>query len=640
MQQRLAIEDGFEYEMAVEFDDAVEFEDAAADALDGFGGWIATLEVERRSLLLDTADRSLSAKGITIAVVLHSGLNGPAHKIVTKFPCDIPAVRRENIIRVYSPENGWARQALTTLSDVLQSRAEIRIEPNDFVEVGQLRQRRIKRTVVPDRSLPVYLSFDYVRAYDASGSVLLGERMIMEAESVGSDPAEVVEGSRVPDVQKHFTDSYRATNSAVSKRGWMQALGAAASWRIDAPCSDTTTIPQSTRESNESAKRYAVFLQDVVLADVQRRLPESDPKASYNEAMSFPDRSRRHRAHRAHFDALAVNSEDAIEGLRVAVSRPAVLPFRRAFATRAASDQMLRTTFAAFESGMPALHQIHGTRAAGTASPYTLADVQVAQSPSSTLTFEGGRRTVVDVLARFQGAEAVEQIFDESRVDISGTGAKGAAATFVGVDGRGWVSMPWNGTVNSLFTLAHETMHALHIDANVEYQRLPSLLRESVARVAEFELLKSGKVDDREHWVQERWRSQFFRPAAQSAFEVRLRNGSVPLHPESMRAACESGLRALYGNAVQIRSEDGFEWVKARHLFRPFGLLEYSMSFLIGSVLHHQLSASDSIGLLFEAKSIDDLGSRLSIDFTLASTYETVIEELIASVGDPKRSGL
>lgn len=630
MVQRIVVEHGFELEESVEFNGRRALEIAAADSLGFFGGRVAETEVDRWSILLDTTEGHLRSRDTSLSVVLHCGFERPSHKVMVKRPYGSTAVRSETAIKVVDPEAGWARNVFSRVAvELTRLDPALNLRPVDLLQVGLIRQRRYKRTILHDSGVPVYISFDAVTAFDAEGKLALGERWWAEAEVIDGRPEEMMRAAQPRSVMDYLCTQHGAVRSSASKRSWAVELLQSAQWGQPQRAS-TSVVPLSTVSTRAPAASYAAFLRKVVPVGL-REYP--DGPHSYNAAMAVRDDNFRRRAHSAHYTVLRQHSQQALTLLSSAFDQPAVVPMRRAFRTTAGSSAMLRTTASVCQRVQPALRAHHAARRHQFAGVYTLADVQVsAYDTAKPISFERSREDTIITLDRYFETGRARELFTDGRVDVVSGSAHGAANTIVGDDGRGWVSIPWADTATSTFTLVHECMHALHIDANPDYGQLPTLLRESIARIAEFELFETMEPQHRREQTLERWRSQFFRPMYQTAFEIDLRDNTIERDTEAMRAEYVRRLSDAYGAAVHISPDDGYEWVKGRHLFRPFALIEYATSFLLGALLHTHLNASGDIQPLLHARNIHDISDAINADVTSPATYDRLAEELFMTV--------
>jgi oligoendopeptidase F len=152
-----------------------------------------------------------------------------------------------------------------------------------------------------------------------------------------------------------------------------------------------------------------------------------------------------------------------------------------------------------------------------------------------------------------------------------------------------------------------------------------------VARIFEVEVLNNF-VDPFGFWWLERWRSQFFRPMYQTIFEAELRAKHLALDIGQMSSRLVEILQMTYGSSVTVTPSNGYEWVKSTHLFRPFSLIEYAVSFLVGMHLHRYLSLGGDLSGILLCKSMEDLSDLLKAPLFEVDTYAPDLADLERAV--------
>jgi hypothetical protein len=662
-----------EREIVFEFPDEASFRAASNDDLTAVGGRVAELTTRRPTLILDTSDDLLSRDRRSLSLVLFSGFETREHKLVLKWPHTSHGVRNEAIARLHSVRwDSSAALPLLQLFDIgqvhstqLMGRLELR---------AVIEQRRQKRTVIVN-GRQVFLSYDEVRYMSPDALHELGRRFYLDIETDGSHLADLASNSDLQEVSAHAAEPYNATMSRGAKGSMARDLvsgiepvahpapGASLAevvarlstrYRSESdigrvhPVSSSTSTHASIDLSNWALRptqsQHASLLNETVPKLVEQALTEAGaPRrlGNLNVALSSTNLRERDVAYTAHFAALRDQADAARLMLLPALALPAVLPLRRSFSDRDASSHMVEATLNVLQTTAPALRDHHAGRASlQSAGMYTMRDVQYDQSTErqAPIRYRRGVQLAEESASRLYPGSTLPRVFVSSdRISATiNSGRSTNAVTAYGVRGQDpRISLNYTEDANSVLALAHEIGHALHCLGKADFGTVPSLLKEVVARVHEVSCmtLMAEEQNDTVFVQLEGWRAQFFRPAYQSVFELELRSdlseGRAIPDPEQLSARYAGLLAEFWGDTVGIDALSGFEWVKAQHLFRPFSLLEYSVSFILGQIIYARVSEEPSVWApaLERCTTVEQLGEKLDLDLLDPWQYERVCQD-------------
>lgn len=206
--------------------------------------------------------------------------------------------------------------------------------------------------------------------------------------------------------------------------------------------------------------------------------------------------------------------------------------------------------------------------------------------------------------------EVVRQGFDTGWVDVYENAGKRTGAFSWGTYGvHPYVFLNYTGTLNDVFTLAHEMGHAMHTYySNSAQPHLYAGYRIFVAEVASTcneailinYLLKNSKNERERKYLINHYLEQFkgtlFRQTMFAEFEMitheLAENGEV-LNAEKL---CEiyRGLNEKYfGPDMVIDDEIALEWARIPHFYTPFYVYQYATGFSAAIAIASKILAGD-----------------------------------------------
>lgn len=228
------------------------------------------------------------------------------------------------------------------------------------------------------------------------------------------------------------------------------------------------------------------------------------------------------------------------------------------------------------------------------------------------VTYDEAKEIVLKALAPLGGdyVETVRQGFDTGWVDVYENAGKRTGAFSWGTYGvHPYVFLNYTGTLNDVFTLAHEMGHAMHTYySNNAQPHLYAGYRIFVAEVAStcneailIHYLLENSTDEKErkylinHYL-EQFKGTLFRQTMFAEFEMithgLAENGEV-LNAEKL---CEvyRGLNEKYfGPDMVIDDEIALEWARIPHFYTPFYVYQYATGFSAAVAIASKILAGD-----------------------------------------------
>lgn len=189
----------------------------------------------------------------------------------------------------------------------------------------------------------------------------------------------------------------------------------------------------------------------------------------------------------------------------------------------------------------------------------------------------------------------LDRAFSERWIDVYENKGKTTGAFSMGVYGaHPYVLLNHTGTLDSVFTLAHELGHALHSyhsDAahdyvNHDYSIFVAEVASTVNEVLLTKYLLNTETDDKRrayilnHFL-EGFRTTVFRQTQFAEFERKaheMYQSGEPLTAESLNGVYRE-LNAMYYQGIVLDDYTDVEWARIPHFYRAFYVYQYSTGF-------------------------------------------------------------
>ncbi len=234
-------------------------------------------------------------------------------------------------------------------------------------------------------------------------------------------------------------------------------------------------------------------------------------------------------------------------------------------------------------------------------------DTYVTLFPASQrkYSFEEGKKIVLEALSPL-GEEYLKQIefaFSNRWLDVFETPGKRSGAyssgTTYGV--HPYVLLNWNGTLNDVFTLAHEMGHCMHSFYTVENQPYPyadyTIFLAEVASITNEALLLNYLLENSQDQEEKLFLTEkfllntvttFYRQTRFAEFEKIVHEkfaAGEPLTVDSLSGLYGELYKKYWGAEMVMDEEEKFTWARVPHFYYNFYVYQYATGFSAAEAL-------------------------------------------------------
>ena len=244
-------------------------------------------------------------------------------------------------------------------------------------------------------------------------------------------------------------------------------------------------------------------------------------------------------------------------------------------------------------------------------------------------TFQEAKELVLKALAPLSEnyLNGLRAGFEGRWIDVYENVGKRSGAYSSGARPHPFVLLNFQGTLNDVFTLAHEMGHAMH--SEMSYVNQPVVYSDYVIFVAEvastcneallMEYLLNNTTDKREkayliNYFLEQFRTTLYRQTMFAEFELwcsqQVQQG-MPLTAESLCQKYGDLNREYYGEDVVLDPEIALEWARIPHFYMNFYVYQYATGFSAAIALSQRIlkegapAVQDYLGFLSGGCSTD-----------------------------------
>lgn len=214
------------------------------------------------------------------------------------------------------------------------------------------------------------------------------------------------------------------------------------------------------------------------------------------------------------------------------------------------------------------------------------------------VSYENAKETVLDAL-KILGDDYVSQVkkgYESGWVDVYENDGKRSGAFSWGAYGtHPYIFLNYTETLNDIFTLIHETGHAMHTYYSNETQPYTYAgYKIFVAEVASTcnevilidYLLKHSRSDEEKKYLYGHYLEQFkgtlFRQTMFAEFEMithRMAQDGEVINAESLCGTYKKLNEKYFGKDMVIDEEIAYEWARIPHFYTPFYVYQYATGF-------------------------------------------------------------
>lgn len=277
----------------------------------------------------------------------------------------------------------------------------------------------------------------------------------------------------------------------------------------------------------------------------------------------------------------------------------------------------------------------------------------IAKAPDTKYSFEAAKDIVLEGLAPMgeEYIKVLEEGFDNRWIDVYENEGKRSGAYSWGAYGtHPYVLMNYHGTLDHVFTLAHEMGHAIHSyysDANQPYVNAgykifvaevastcnESLLIQHLLKITEDEEEKAYLIN---HFL-EQFKGTLYRQTMFAEFEKIAH--SMVQNGEGVTADRLCGIyynlnKEYFGDDIVIDKEIELEWARIPHFYNPFYVYQYATGLSAAIALSKRIleegkpAVEDYMKFLTGGSSQDpiELLKIAGVDMTSSEPIETALE--------------
>lgn len=239
--------------------------------------------------------------------------------------------------------------------------------------------------------------------------------------------------------------------------------------------------------------------------------------------------------------------------------------------------------------------------------------VSLVDVPEKTYTFEEAKDIVIKALKPLgkDYGEILKKAFTDGWIDVCENQGKRVGAYSWGCyDCHPYVLLNWQGTINDVFTLAHELGHALHsyysnASQPIQYANYKIFVAEVASTVNEnllMEYMLKQSRDNTEkafllnHYLEE-FRATVYRQTMFAEFEKdahRMYEKGGVLTAETLSDLYMELQRKYFKKVIKIDEEIAMEWARIPHFYTSYYVYKYATGFSSATHLAAGILSGDS----------------------------------------------
>lgn len=240
--------------------------------------------------------------------------------------------------------------------------------------------------------------------------------------------------------------------------------------------------------------------------------------------------------------------------------------------------------------------------------------VPLVENADVNYTFEEAKNTVTEALSILGGdyIEVLYKAFNERWIDVYPKKGKRSGAYAIGIYGAHPYSLlNYSGTLDDVFTLAHELGHVMHSYYSNENQpyinsHYTIFTAEVASTVNEtllyYYLMKSSSSNQQKAYLLnmhlDSIRSTFYRQVLFADFEMQVHDlveNEKPVTPQVLRDIYKNLYSIYHGDNFVIDEELTMEWLRIPHFYRSFYVYQYATGIAAAISIAKKIIANQKI---------------------------------------------
>ncbi len=221
--------------------------------------------------------------------------------------------------------------------------------------------------------------------------------------------------------------------------------------------------------------------------------------------------------------------------------------------------------------------------------------VPLVEDANISYTFEDAKALVLEALSILgeDYVQTLKRAFDDHWIDIYPQKGKRSGAYAMGIyDSHPYCLLNFSGTLDDVFTLAHELGHVMHSYysnsnqpfTNAQYTIFTAEVASTVNETILYHHLLQQNKSKREktHLVSmhlDSLRSTLFRQTFFADFEMQVHDmveNEQPITPQTLKSKYEDLYNVYHGEDFVVDEELNYEWLRIPHFYRAFYVYQYA----------------------------------------------------------------
>jgi len=238
----------------------------------------------------------------------------------------------------------------------------------------------------------------------------------------------------------------------------------------------------------------------------------------------------------------------------------------------------------------------------------------------------------------------IDRAFKERWIDVyENQGKRGGAYSSGAYGAHPYILMNFNGTINTVFTLAHELGHTVHSYLANENQpfiytdyttisaEVASTLNEALlmAYLMEHSDSDAEKLTLLQQYIQDIG-STFYRQTRFAEFELKvhqMHQNEEPLTHESLNRVFGDIYQKYWGNDMVVDEEEKLSWSRIPHFYYNYYVYSYAISFATSQLIAEKIMTGDEVAIQAYLNFLKSGGSDFTVELLIGAGVDLTTPE-------------